>query len=1035
MDIRQILALEANTTSIKKIDEFLSNITPNARDYPKALAHLAFLTFELGNVKNAFSILFDYLDICIDKEKPTIYNTLIKIYYAQKDYDNVLVMIEAKKKYLPNYNKIAYYEDLITYYHNVEDSSELIRTILTYLADDINDERRLKALVRLCNEYLKIEDYIHFKEKNKLILSLALALNEDKVYQEARYLDAFVLVKEESYPKALVLVDEMLETNLSKALRGMFLALKLEILVSLNEYRRASIFEAEYEMDVEESTIEAKLNFAKQCIILYTALNNRFNKTSYEARYESLLEEKKVNEKPGPKVKKSKNNKQIVELNFLKNQGSFTPVTKIGEMNEKVIIHREKETMIESGSKLLEIADNFITLNKQVFSQFRDYLRNFFIILGKVANFNEAYLLTKNNKYYGYHYKKDRLYDKKTETLSLNDTVLLDVIDLNEEIIIADTLDTTYVNIITNRLYKDEESQSLICFPLSKAAILFASDSQNILTDKLNYETLKLACAYLELKWNNEQTEIDLFKKNQDYIFMMEHIVSGYKRQYDNYLYLSKATCKMFNSNEAISIDEFYNYIVVEYLFEYRKTINDLLIKKIKEASVTYASERSGELRYYQEDFVVDDAGVILSVINDVTKKVKAEEEAIFMAHYDPVSGAYNKSKLVYDLNDLIKTNKFSLLAFNVKGFKNYSDIYGYDFAEQLIFAIGKYLKEYDKDMMVYHFDSDKFIAAIIGVNDKRAMKKIAYTISRYLSDALKKLNYRLNVNFEVGILRYPTDTNESSPQKLIDYLLSALSNAHNDLEGDNICCYSKEAYKKQFFQSQLATHISEAIDNNYLALYYQQVVDVGLNNCDHYFVSLNLSNFAVDSNTIYDVLKKRNMVKVIERYMIHKGLFELEEMYKETKLYMNFSFKVSKETLLDETFKDYLLDQLKFFSIPKSAITICYNDEMTDEVYEVLKSLSINQIFLATTNVEILKQIPVYYFYYKLAKDVKNIENEFIIVLKEYCDKHNIRFVLDNVNNKSMIAHFAQIGISLYSGKVYSALLTHKDIIKSFLA
>ena len=74
MDIRQILALEANSTSIKKIDEFLSGITPNHRDYPKALAHLAYLTFSLGNVSNAFTLLFNYLEVCIDKEKPTIYN-------------------------------------------------------------------------------------------------------------------------------------------------------------------------------------------------------------------------------------------------------------------------------------------------------------------------------------------------------------------------------------------------------------------------------------------------------------------------------------------------------------------------------------------------------------------------------------------------------------------------------------------------------------------------------------------------------------------------------------------------------------------------------------------------------------------------------------------------------------------------------------------------------------------------------------------------------------------------------------------------
>ena len=212
-------------------------------------------------------------------------------------------------------------------------------------------------------------------------------------------------------------------------------------------------------------------------------------------------------------------------------------------------------------------------------------------------------------------------------------------------------------------------------------------------------------------------------------------------------------------------------------------------------------------------------------------------------------------------------------------------------------------------------------------------MIKRANQISDYLTNKLKALNYRLNIYFEVGILRYPTDTNERSPLKLIDYLLSALSSAHASTIATSIACYSKEDYKNQFFQSQLVTHISEAIDNNHLALYYRQVVDVGANNCDHYYVSLNLSNYAVDDEMIYDILKKRNMVNVIERYMIHKGLFELSEIYKETKLYMNLSFKVSKETILDPTFKDYLLEQIKFFGIPKSAITICYNDEVSNEV------------------------------------------------------------------------------------------------------
>ena len=420
MDIREILALEANATSIKKIENFLSNITPNHRDYPRAISHLAYLTYVLGDVSGAFQMLFSYLEICIDKEKPTVYNTLIKIYYDQKDYDNVLSMIENKKKYLPNYNKIAYYEDLITYYDTTNNSSELIRTILTYLDDDITDERRLKALIRLTDEYLTNEDFSRFNEKNRLVQSLALSLSEDAIYQNARYLEAYVLVKENSYPKALVMVDEMLQIHLGKELRCKLLTLKLEILVSLGEYRRASIFEAEYEYEIEEANTQVKLDFAKQCIILYEALNNRFNKTSYEERYEILLEELQKEEKTVHKPKKHKSSKQTIELNFLKSQTKFTPITITNNQPSEPakVVHRDETTLIESGSKLLEIAEEFSKLNRQVFSQFRDYLRQFFIVLGKLATFEEAYLLTKNNRYYGYHYKKERLYEKSMEKSS-----------------------------------------------------------------------------------------------------------------------------------------------------------------------------------------------------------------------------------------------------------------------------------------------------------------------------------------------------------------------------------------------------------------------------------------------------------------------------------------------------------------------------------------------------------------------------------------------------------------------------------------
>ena len=87
MDIRELLALEASSASIKKIDQFLTKKSPNDRDYPKALAHLAYLTFQLGDVSSSFQLLFSYLEICIDKEKPTILDSKDAMKRASAEYN------------------------------------------------------------------------------------------------------------------------------------------------------------------------------------------------------------------------------------------------------------------------------------------------------------------------------------------------------------------------------------------------------------------------------------------------------------------------------------------------------------------------------------------------------------------------------------------------------------------------------------------------------------------------------------------------------------------------------------------------------------------------------------------------------------------------------------------------------------------------------------------------------------------------------------------------------------------------------------
>ena len=79
---------------------------------------------------------------------------------------------------------------------------------------------------------------------------------------------------------------------------------------------------------------------------------------------EGLLSELEKESVQSPKPKKQKTSKQTIELNFLKNQAKFTPVeiTKDSKVETKKVIHRDEATLIETGSLMVTIAEEFMKL-------------------------------------------------------------------------------------------------------------------------------------------------------------------------------------------------------------------------------------------------------------------------------------------------------------------------------------------------------------------------------------------------------------------------------------------------------------------------------------------------------------------------------------------------------------------------------------------------------------------------------------------------------------------------------------------------
>jgi len=1013
MELREILQLEASYDSINLIKEFLNKKNHNSYDYSLALAHMAFLLFTLGNVNEAFKLLIDYNKKCENRFKPAIFDCLIKIYYEQHDYDNVKQNIEIKANFLPSYNKVNYYEDLIKYYETIGDKENLIKSLNTYLSDDINEERRLNALIILTDLYIELERYSQFKEKNPSLKSLALKLHKEENYKEACYNDALALTKMGVYDEALKIINDLLNNGLSKDLKALSIGLKVEILTGLNELRQASIFESENESEVDLGSVDSRIKFANACIKLYEKLDNSFSIKSYKNKISQLLILKENESLTNVTVKKKTFNipleQNIYDFDLIDESNEEdikeTEVEKTKKVNN--ITNEEKALMYDNISSLFAKINN---INEEL----NETIRLFFVSLKDYVIFEECFMIYKNLQF---HYKKERLYSKHVE---LNGSITFNTFNRMEEAIIFDTNKTDYKNPITNIMYADSSNLSAISLPFKDGAITFVSSNYDLINKDLNYETLLLATTYLETLFVRNDTIKDSLNQSKAYMNFIDNENSGIKYLKDNYITLSKEAAKLLGINTTDTLPSYLMNLEANDVIKYNQIIKELLSGAKKEASLIYKFKDKNIL----EEFKVN-KDEIYSIVKDAKDIIEKEKADDFKANYDPIAKAFNKQKLVADLNIKVKSGRFSIFTIIEDDYNKYFDLYGKDFSNQLAYAICKFLNEYPTNKLdVYYYGENNYIVIIDDIVDKRTILNIASNIRTYLHDKLFALNCRVDSSFKMAILRYPTDTMKQNVLELINDLLSSVSN-------QDITIYDKKIIQNRMFESQLHTFISEAIDNNQLKLYYNETVDL-LNNCPYAFKArINLSNYSVPEDKIFDIANKRHMIPMIEKYIIHRGMFELKELYDQIKLPYKFIFEVSKETILEANFISYIVSQKDFFKVPSDRFMILYNDSLDDNVIKVLRGLKEAQIMLMTNNDMMIKNVLVNAFLFNSNNMNENLGINYFRLMYEYCNSLKIDFVIGNINKPDDISVYSVYGVKYYTGPYYKRKLSIDSLKK----
>jgi diguanylate cyclase (GGDEF)-like protein/PAS domain S-box-containing protein len=249
------------------------------------------------------------------------------------------------------------------------------------------------------------------------------------------------------------------------------------------------------------------------------------------------------------------------------------------------------------------------------------------------------------------------------------------------------------------------------------------------------------------------------------------------------YTYISPSVEQM----RGVSVDQAMNSHLSEILTP------DSLDKAMDQLSITLAKEAAGELppnaahtievEMYRHDgttfwaeitmsFIRDDAGVttgMLGITRDITKRKAAEENLVYLAYHDALTGLANRKAFIEKLDmetAYAKRYRTSLVVMllDLDGFKAVNDTYGHEAGDQLLVTVGQRLTDTLRETdFIARLGGDEF-TIIMRNPEKNDASRVAARIQQTLG---KPYNINGNlldkVGVSIGIAQFPVDGEDTA--------------------------------------------------------------------------------------------------------------------------------------------------------------------------------------------------------------------------------------------------------------------------------
>jgi len=282
-----------------------------------------------------------------------------------------------------------------------------------------------------------------------------------------------------------------------------------------------------------------------------------------------------------------------------------------------------------------------------------------------------------------------------------------------------------------------------------------------------------------------------------------------------------------FNSQEEFLIEDWFSNIHPEDLSLVFKNIERLKKGEINiyETEFRYKNTQR-EYNWFSAKFVgirnsIGYTTNLLGAFINIHEKKTQQDELVFIASHDVLTGLPNKIWFIDYFSNLLKENKSGfLILMDIDNFKYINDVFGHPVGDIVLRLLSDNIKKQGSDFIIAKFGGDEFICCISG--EERSFKKEYDRILGIINTPIKYKDQEFILGISSGVVEFNGSVEEE--KDVHDYIKKAEIAMYKakELGKNNWVIFDEKMNEQVIRTSKLENGLKNALHSHEFMVYYQ---------------------------------------------------------------------------------------------------------------------------------------------------------------------------------------------------------------------